>query len=151
MDMGVACVTPKPFCSLTETSYNVRRHREEYENPVIARFARYFGQPEFRIAVDPRTRDIVKAEVVRDACCGCARHVAQGLVGVGADDAEQQAGLLHHHYPCLASMARDPDFNDTLMHVSGNILKEQVGEQIGAYKRVAYIVPGKLADPSTDC
>ena len=29
-DMEVACVTPKPLCSLTETHYNVRRHREEY-------------------------------------------------------------------------------------------------------------------------
>ena len=26
-EMGVACVTPKPFCSLAETHYNVRRHR----------------------------------------------------------------------------------------------------------------------------
>jgi hypothetical protein len=145
-DMGVACVTPKPFCSLTETSYNVRRHREEYGSPVIARFARYFGQPEFRIAVDPRTRVIVTAEVVRDACCGCARHVAQGLIGVRVDDAEQQAGLLHHHYPCLAGMARDLDFNDTLMHVSGNILKEQVEDHVRPHKRVVYIVPGKRSE-----
>jgi hypothetical protein len=145
-EMGVACVTPKPFCSLTETHYNLRRHRVEYDDPLIAEFARWFGRPELRIVVDARTRTIVEVEVVRDACCGCARHVAQGLVGVVVDDAEQEAGLLHHHYPCLASMGVDPDYSDTLMHVSGNILKEQVGEQIKPYRRVVYIVPGKRSE-----
>ena len=145
-DMGVACVTPKPLCSLTETHYNLRRHRVEYDNPLIAEFARSFGRPEFRITVDPSARTIAIAEVARDACCGCARHVALGLVGLSVDDAEQEAGLLHHHYPCLASMGVDPDYNDTLMHVSGNILKEQVGEQIKPYKRVVYIVPGTRSE-----
>jgi hypothetical protein len=142
-DMGVACVTPKPLCSLTEAHCNVRRHRIEYHDPLIAEFARYFGRPEFCIAVDSRTRAVTAVEVARDAVCGCARFVAQGLVGVSADDAEEKAGLLHHHYPCLASMGKDPDFNDTLMHVSGNILKEQVGQQVKPYKEVAYITPGK--------
>jgi hypothetical protein len=142
-DIGVACVTPKPLCSLTETHYNVRRHRIEYDDPLVAEFARYFGRPEFRIIVDPDARTIAEVEVTRDAFCGCARFVAQGLVDVSADEAEQKAGLLHHHYPCLAGMVKDPDFNDTLMHVSGNILKERVGEQVRPYKEVVYIVPGK--------
>jgi len=145
-DIDVACVTPKPLCSLTETHYNLRRHRVEYDDPLIAEFARSFGRPEFHITVDPGGRTIAIAEVVRDACCGCARHVAQGLVGVSVDDAEQQAGLLHHHYPCLASMGVDPDYHDTLMHVSGNILKEQVGEQIKPYRRIVYIVPGRRSE-----
>ena len=141
-EMGVACVTPKPLCSLTETHYNVHRHRIAYDDPLVAEFARYFGRPEFRIAVDSEARAITGVEVVRDACCGCARYVAQGLVDVSADDAEQEAGMLHHHYPCLASMGVDPDFGDTLMHVSGNILKDQVGEQVRPYRWVVYIVPG---------
>lgn len=140
-DLGIACVTPKPLCSLTETHYNVRRHQVEYDDPFIAEFARYFGRPGLRVTVDPETRVITGVEVERDAVCGCAHHVAQGLVGVSANDAEQEAGLLHHHYPCLAGMVKDPDFNDTLMHVSGNILKDNVGEQIKPYKEVRYIVP----------
>jgi hypothetical protein len=145
-DMGVACVTPKPLCSLTETHYNVRRHRVEYDNPLIAEFARHFGRPGLRITVDADTRTITAVEVARDAVCGCAYHVAEGLVGVSANDAEEKAGLLHHHYPCLAGMAKDPDFNDTLMHVSGNILKDEVGRRIKPYKEVAYVVPGKLSE-----
>lgn len=145
-DIGVVCVTPKPLCSLTETHYNVRRHRQEYDDPLIAEFARYFGRPGFRVTVDPDMRTITEVEVVRDAVCGCARHVAQGLVGVSANDAEQEAGLLHHHYPCLAGMVKDPDFNDTLMHVSGNILKDQIGKQVKPYKEVVYVVPGRLSE-----
>ncbi len=145
-DLGITCVTPKPLCSLTETHYNVRRHREEYDDPFIAAFARYFGQPQFDITLDPETKTITHVRVVRDAVCGCARHVAAGLVGVSANDAEQEAGLLHHHYPCLAGMVKDPDFNDTIMHVSGNIMKEQVKEQVKAYKEVRYVVPGKLSE-----
>jgi hypothetical protein len=145
-DIGVACVTPKPLCSLAETHYNVRRHRVEYDDPLIAEFARHFGRPEFHISVDPKTRTITEVEVVRDAVCGCARHVARGLVGVSANDAQQEAGLLHHHYPCLAGMVKDPDFSDTLMHVSGNIIKEQVGELLRPYREVIYIVPGQLSE-----
>jgi hypothetical protein len=147
-DMGVACVTPKPLCSLTETHYNVHRHRVEYDDPLIAEFARYFGRPELQVAVDPNTRVITDVEVMRDAVCGCARFVAQGLVGISADDAEEKAGLLHHHYPCLAGMVKDPDFNDTLMHVSGNILKDRVGEQVKPYKEIAYITPGRRSEES---
>jgi hypothetical protein len=74
--------------------------------------------------------------------CGCARYVAQQLIGVSVDEAEYQAGLAHHHFPCLASMGIDIDFNDTLMHVSGNIMKDKVGEQVKPYKRIQYLTPG---------
>jgi hypothetical protein len=139
--LGVASVFPKPFCSLTETHYNVRRYREAYDHPLISAFARHFGQPELKLTIDVESRTIAAAEVLRDACCGCARYVAQQLTGVSADDAELRAGLAHHHYPCLASMVKDPDFGDTLMHVSGHLLKDNVGEQVKPYKRIQMIQP----------
>lgn len=139
--IGVVSVFPKPLCSLTETHYNVRRYREAYEQPLIGEFARHFGQPDLALTVDPASRVITEAAVARDACCGCARYVADKLVGVSADEAELQAGLAHHHFPCLASMVKDPDFNDTLMHVSGHLLKDNVGEQVRPFKRVQVIRP----------
>jgi len=146
-DAGVACVTPKPLCSLTDTHYSIsRRQRIEYDDPLIAEFARHFGQPDLRITVDPESRRIISAEVLRDSVCGCARHVAQGLVGISADDAEQEAGLLHHHYPCLASMGVDTDYNDTLMHVSGNLLKDNIGAQVKPFKHIQYIRPGMRSE-----
>jgi len=145
-DMGIPVVFPKPLCSLTETHYNVGRHRVEYNNELIAEFARHFGRPRFKITVDPETKTIDQASVERDAVCGCARYVATGLVGVSVDEAEFQAGMLHHHYPCLASMGIDDDFADTVMHVSGNITKDEVKEQVRPYVTIQYFTPHGRAD-----
>ncbi len=143
--MNVACATPKPLCSLTEHDYGItRRDRIAYESPHISEFARYFGQPNLKVEVDPQTRTITSTEVKRDAVCGCARHVAKGIVGLSVDDAEEKAGLLHHHFPCLASMTKLNDFNhDTLMHESGHLIVDNIGEQIKPYKKTKYISPGK--------
>jgi hypothetical protein len=146
-DIGVACATPKPLCSLTEKDFGVtRRQHLEYSSPLISEFATYFGQPSLIIKVDPQTRTIISAQVERDAVCGCARYVAEKLVGASVDEAGEKAGLLHHHYPCLASMGKDSDFGDTLMHVSGNILKDNVEEQVKAYKQKSYISPGTRSE-----
>jgi len=145
--MDVAVVTPKPLCSLTESDYGIaRRQRIAYYHPLIAEFARHFGQPHLTLTVDPQTRCITQAQVRRDAVCGCARYVAQGLIGISADDAEEKAGLLHHHFPCLASMGIDADFGDTLMHVSGNVMRDNVGEQVKPYKHIQFIRPGVKSD-----
>jgi len=146
-DKGVACVTPKPLCALTEAAYMMKRGEWiAYDNPLIAEFARHFGRSDLRIAVDEATRQIAAVEVVRDSVCGCARFVAEGLVGLSADEAEEKAGLLHHHYPCLAAMGIDSDYGDTLMHISGNLLKNVVGDQVKPYKQTEYIRPGKLSE-----
>jgi hypothetical protein len=131
------------LCSLTEKHYSVARRRWiEYDDPLIAEFARYFGQPELDITVDPDSRVIVAATVRRDAVCGCARFVAERLVGLSADEAGEQAGLLHHHFPCLASMTQDPDYSDTLMHVSGHLVRDAVHAEIRAHlSPVAYLRP----------
>jgi hypothetical protein len=43
-------------------------------------------------------------------------------------------------------MVKDVDFSDTLMHVSGNIIKSEVAEHVRAYRETAYIRPGELSD-----
>jgi len=146
-EIGVASVFPKPLCSLTETSYNVRRQKVEYSDPLIAEFARHFGRPSLRLTCDPDARTIVAAEVERDSLCGCARYVAEHLVGVAVDDAEYEAGMLHHHFPCLAGMTIDPGYADTLMHVSGNILREEIAARIAPWRQVIYLRPqGRVED-----
>jgi hypothetical protein len=141
-NMGVVCATPKPLCSLTEKDFGVTRsQRMSYNSPLITEFATYFGQPSFIIDVDPKSRLICSVQVRRDAVCGCARYVAERLLGVHVDEAGEKAGLLHHHYPCLASMGKDSDFGDTLMHVSGNLLKDNVEEQVRPYRQMRYITP----------
>ncbi|HBX71246.1 MAG TPA: hypothetical protein DEH25_18185 [Chloroflexi bacterium] len=146
--MEVTCVTPKPLCSLTEFDYGItRKDRVAYTDSRISEFARYFGKPDLEIEVDPITRKIISAQVKRDAVCGCIRYVAAGIVGLSADEVEEKAGLLHHHYPCLASMTKLNDFNhDTLMHESGNLLKDNIHQQVKPYKTTRFIVPGKKSE-----
>jgi hypothetical protein len=135
-DMGLVCVTPKPLCSLAGRYYAVGRgHFIEYDDPLIAEFARHFGQPKLRLNLDPQVRRIITADVLCDTVCGCAGYVAQGLVDVLADEAKQVAGLLHDNYPCLASMDLDADYGNTLRHVSGNFIKDNVAEQVRPFKR----------------
>jgi hypothetical protein len=145
--IDVECATPKPLCSLTEGDYGItRRERITYNSKLISEFAIYFGQPDIKIVVDPNTRNITSAKVKRDAVCGCARYTADSLLGLSADEAEEKAGLLHHHYPCLASMGKDPDFGDTLMHISGNVLKDNVSSQVKPYKSTRYIKPNQYTE-----
>jgi hypothetical protein len=146
--MNVGCATPKPLCSLTERDYKItRRDREPYDCAVIAEFARYFGQPDIHLSVDAATGTIASAQVQRDAVCGCARHVAEKLIGISVDEAEEKAGLFHHHFPCLASMVKLNDYNhDTLMHESGHLLQENLAGQLKPHKQTRYIAPGARSE-----
>jgi len=141
--IGVASVFPKPLCSLTESTCNVHARQAGYDDPCIRRFAQIFGRPEFEIEVEGR--QVARVRVVRDSACGCARHVAQHLPGTPVDEAESHAGMLHHHYPCLASMNQDPDYHDTLMHVSGHLMRQAIRHRLRSHLTpVAYLRPGGL-------
>ncbi len=137
--MGVTSVFPKPFCSLTESSYSLRGERVEYDDVLISEFARFFGKPRFRVEVEEAI--ITQVEAERASPCGCSLFVADGLKGVSVNDAEFEAGMLHHHYPCLASMGIDPSYGDTLMHVSGNLTGDAVSAACKPYKQVMYLRP----------
>ncbi|MBN1978219.1 MAG: hypothetical protein JW918_12555 [Anaerolineae bacterium] len=121
---------PKPFCSLTEDSYNVREQVVSFDSPWIAEFARHFGRPTFRIECTNGT--IAKAQVKRDTACGCGRDVARQLIGLDVKDAAIQAGLFQHHYPCLATMRVDPILGEPLIQVSGNLMRQAVEMEIAA-------------------
>jgi hypothetical protein len=149
-DLQVPVVFPKPFCSLTESTYNLPPIVEKYENALIRQFALSFGRPRLTVSVDGDQK-ISLALVNRDAACGCAQHVAHGLAGRPVAEAEHEAGMLHHHYPCLASMNQDPDYGDTLMHVSGHLLRRAVRSEIEDYlEPVAYLRPHGRVEPGSE-
>ena len=137
--IGVSSVFPKPFCSLTEHTVHHGRLEIPYDDPLVRRFASHFGKPELSLTVDEGR--ITEAQVVRDSACGCVRYVSENLLGVEVDEAAEKAGMLHHHFPCLASMNQDVDYQDTLMHVSGNILKDAVKDQLEGHLTVAFLRP----------
>lgn len=145
--LGATIVFPKPFCSLTPTTLNRTPLVETYDDPSIRAFAEHFGKPAFDIQVSDGR--IASVAVSRDAACGCAHHAAAGLVGLPVDEAVEAAGMLHHHFPCLASMNKDPDYHDTLMHVSGDYLRDAVKDQIRLHlSPVPYLRPSGRLDAS---
>ena len=118
-EVNVDMVYPVTFCTLTETaSYN----------PYILEFAQHFGKPGVNINLEGD--EIRKVTIVRETPCGNTRFVAQGLIGVKVSEAVEQAGLLFHQHPCLASMAMDAEFGDTLMHRAGFMTKSAVDSAI---------------------
>ena len=69
-------------------------------------------------------------------CVAVRVPLRTNLLDFLVDEAEERAGLFHHHFPCLASMKKLPDFNyDTLMHASAHLLQDNIGEQIKPFKR----------------
>ena len=123
---------PTAFCAL---------EIQPGQHPLIQKFATHFGRPKLEIEVEGD--QIARVKILREAPCGNTRFVAQRLVGVPIEEAEEQAGLAHHHYPCLASMAMDDEFGDTLMHRSGLMTKLAVHDPLRPLlrERTVYIRP----------
>ena len=147
-EVGVFCAFPKPFCSLTETHYSLRNQRVEYNDPFISEYAKYFGRPNVSVIVNA-DKTIESVTVLRDAACGAVSFIAQNIIGRKIDEAEYEAGMLHHHYPCLASMAIDNDYNDTLLHVSGNASRETFAEAVKPYREVMMFKPAGYVEDKT--
>jgi hypothetical protein len=138
--MGIAAVFPRPFCSLTEDGYNLRHQRVAYTDSWIGEFARHFGRPVFRMRCEDG--EVKEVNVERDTACGCARFVAEQLTGVAVKEAVFQAGIFHHHYPCLAGMTLDRNLGDTLLHLSGQLMRQAVEAEVAPLlPRAAYLVP----------
>lgn len=122
--LDINVVFAKPFCSLKPTG-------DQY----IDEFTQNFGKPELEIEFDQLTGNqdeeigaelIKKVTVKRDAPCGCTAFVSQELEGVPVTEAEFIAAEKFHNYPCLASMAKDSELNDAILHVAGYQIREAV-------------------------
>ena len=50
------------------------------------------------------------------------------------------------HAPLPLPMGIDSDFSDTLMHVSGNIMRDGIAEQVKPFKNVDHISPGTRSE-----
>jgi len=124
-DVGLELATPKPFCNLSPNC------------GVIKEFVEYFqiGCPIFKAqTIDLGDKRIIsRVEVIRSQPCGLAWFVAEklrGFVFKSKDELWSYLSELHHSYPCTASMHVDPDYGDTLLHISGFILREAVGKAL---------------------
>ena len=103
--INVDVVFPTPFCQLTERIS---------DNEYIKAFAKHFGRPILEIDCElpicstasrqegQKVGSIQQITVVRTCPCGNTNFVAENLLGVEIDKAEDRGALLHQYYPCLA-------------------------------------------------
>jgi len=118
--VGIVFTAPKPFCSLKKN-----------EDPLIDDFIGYFkiGFPKFKIGV--MNNNIATVQIISSQPCGCAYYVAQKLKKVPVDSKlDEVISNAHHAYPCTASMERDAEIKDTILHKAGYIIREAVHEAL---------------------
>jgi len=106
-ELEIPSVFARTFCTLVKQG-----------NPLIDEFATHFGMPEFEIEAENGI--IKKVTVKRGAPCGCSYFIAENLPGTKVEEAAVKAGMLHHNYPCMASMEFDKVTGDTLLHLSAH-------------------------------
>ena len=115
---GVDCECPKPFCSLDITG-----------KPIIDEFVRIgFGRPLLSIRTDSSNGIFSHTEVLRDAPCGSTWFVAKKLKWSDVSDYKETISSAHHSYPCTASMEKDAQIGDTILHEAGYIIRKSVEE-----------------------
>jgi hypothetical protein len=117
---GIVFAAPKPFCSL-----------KKGEDPLIDHFIEHckIGFP--RLRIDVKNNSIAAVKVHRSQPCGCAYYVAQKLKSVPVDDKlDEVISNAHHAYPCTASMERDAEIKDTILHKAGYIIREAVHDAL---------------------
>jgi hypothetical protein len=114
--LGVDYALPMPFCSLTPKAGH---------GPLICAFSELYGRPSLTCAVEGDR--VVSCEIVRQTPCGNTQYIVERLPGVATDEATEQAGLLHHYYPCWGGMSVDPvQGAHTLLHIAATMAQRSV-------------------------
>ncbi|MHC1631476.1 MAG: DUF166 domain-containing protein [Methanotrichaceae archaeon] len=129
--IGLEASFTKPFCA-TEP---------DPEKPNIAAFMEKarFGKPLLDIVVQKGRMDtIVSARVIRSAPCGSTWYVAKRLLGMEVNQEEiwERISEAHHAYPCTASMDRDTELDDTILHKAGYIVRDAVDDGLKRARRI---------------
>lgn len=113
-----------PFCDL----------QLQDDKPLIKGFVAEFGigRPEVWVEEDRRGR-IAHVDVLRSAPSGSTWFVAKQLERVEVENRQELYDRIsesHHSYPCTASMEKDRELGDTILHRAGYIIREAVEEAL---------------------
>jgi hypothetical protein len=125
-ELGLEAAFAKPFCAM----------RPDPEKPIIMEFLNkaMIGEPGLDIVLQKSgaKKTILAANVLRSAPCGSTWFVAKRLLGLESDqdDLRERISEAHHAYPCTASMERDTEVGDTILHKAGYIIREKVEKAI---------------------
>jgi len=125
-EVAIEYAFPKPFCALEPAE----------AKPLISKFIQEFkiGRPSLRITTETRNKlkIIYSVAVERSAPCGSTWYVAKKLIGkeVLKDEIRNVVAKSHHSYPCIATMAVDPEIGEPILHKAGYLIREAVEDQL---------------------
>lgn len=119
---GLEFSAPKPFCSFKP------------KKRIMKDFYEYFslGYPVFEIELVDDVLDKIK--VLKSQPCGAAWYIRIRLMKYKIESVRELWNLIseaHHSFPCTASMEKDPEYGDTLLHVAGYIARHSIDSAIG--------------------
>ena len=121
-ELGLECAFPKPACSLEARD----------DQPAIREFQRIYRVGRPKIVIQSRDGVIREARVVQSAPCGNTYYVAYNLAGqeIGKDLNERVTAKYWHSFPCVGSMATDPELGDSILHKGGYLHYRAVTEAV---------------------
>lgn len=121
-DLRIEFLAPKPFCNMRKTG-----------KKVVDKFIEDFGigYPGFEIEVEEVENGKGRIRVLRSQPCGAAWFIRIKLLGFDFSNYTMRelwnlVSEAHHSFPCTASMEKDPEYNETLLHVAGYIARHAV-------------------------
>lgn len=123
-DLGIEFLAPKPFCSMRKSGQKtIDRFIEEFR----------IGYPEFEIEIK---NNRAKVTILRSQPCGAAWYIGIKLRSFDFSNYTirelwNTVSEAHHSYPCTASMEKDVEVNETLLHVAGYIARHAVDKALG--------------------
>ncbi|VUT24515.1 MAG: Thymidylate synthase [Candidatus Methanolliviera sp. GoM_asphalt] len=120
-EVGMESSFPKPFCSLDSNEGIIKRFIDDFK----------IGKP--LVKIETKRGQISRVTVKRSAPCGSTWFVARKLIGTELDKQKIRdvVSEAHHSYPCTASMDRDKEVGDTILHKAGYLIRAAVEEELG--------------------
>lgn len=149
---GIQAAFPKPFCSLStelnefnKIGFNITKDRSH-----IIEFIQYFkvGEPIVSFLLSKDGKSIMDTCVIQSAPCGSTYFIVQQLkskyIANGEISLNERISKAHHSYPCNASMDQDSILRDSILHVGGFLVRNEIRKKlnlsIDKEQKLVYII-----------
>ncbi len=149
---GIQAAFPKPFCALSKNlnQYNVEGFNITHKRDQIIKFIDYFkiGEPIVEFLLTKDGRAIEDTCVLQTAPCGSTFFIMQQLHGKYIENDKtslnEKISKAHHSYPCNASMDQDSVLKESILHVGGYLIRNEIRKKLNLpieeERKLVYII-----------
>lgn len=135
---GIQAAFPKPFCSLSKelNEYNKVGFNTTKERNYIMDFIEFFkiGEPIVSFLLSKDGKSVEDTCVIQTAPCGSTYFILQQLHSKYINDEKtslnEKISKAHHSYPCNASMEQDNILKDSILHIGGILVRNEIRDKL---------------------